>query len=317
MKRALTPALATGLVTLFAAGCMDESAAPTPFASESRGIGEHGGGIPGSIVFVSERDDFPGEMGEIYTMNADGSGIMRLSFVLHADDAAPAWSPNGRQITFASTRTGNRDIWAMNADGSNPVNLTNHPAFDARPVYSPNGKQIAFFSNRDGSFDLYAMDTDGSNQTRVTGDVAAADRWPDWSPSGKEIVFSRNFDIAILNVATGAVRMVVEHPAREDMPVFSPNGKQIAFMSNREGYPSVFIVDADGSNLRNLTPRPEDVTGPWMSFFPSWSKNGQQIYFSARRPGTPDVEVFVMNADGTGVRQLTDAVGWDYAPSVR
>ena len=111
--------------------------------------------------------------------------------------------------------------------------------------------------------------------------------------------------------------MLVEHPAREDMPVFSPNGKQIVFMSSREGYPSVFVVDVDGSNLRNLTPRPEDVMGPWMSFFPGWSKNGQQIYFSAQRPDTPDVEVFVMNADGTGVRQLTDAVGWDYAPSAR
>lgn len=316
MKRTFIPALATSLLPLFAAGCADESTSPTALPSESRGIGEHGGGIPGAITFTSERDDPPGEQGEVYAMNADGSGVVRLTFQLATGDGWSDWSPDGRRITFTSNRTGNREVWAMSADGSNQINLTNHPGVDAASVYSPNGRQIAFHSNRNGNFEIYMMDADGSNQTRLTNDPAL-DLWPDWSPNGKEIVFSRNYDIAILNIATGEVRMLVEHAAREDMPVFSPNGKQIAFMSNREGYPSIFVIDVDGSNLRNLTPRPEGIAGSWYSFFPSWSKNGKQIYFSSERPGSADVDVFVMNADGTGVRQLTNAPGWDYAPAAR
>lgn len=316
MKRTFIPALAISLLPLFAVACADEATSPTALSIESRGIEEHGGGIPGSIAFVSERDDPPGEMGEVYTMNADGSGVTRLTFQLEVVDAWPDWSPNGKRITFTSDRTSDREVWTMDADGSNQINLTNSPGIDAASVYSPNGKQIAFHTNRDGNFEIYVMDADGSNQTRLTN-APARDIWPDWSPNGKEIVFSRNFDIAILNIATGEVRIVVGGASREDMPVFSPNGKQIAFMSNRAGYPSIWVVDVDGGNLTNLTPRPESVTGPWFSFFPSWSKNGQQIYFSSQRPGTPDVEVFVMNSDGTGAKQLTDAPGWDYAPAAR
>jgi Tol biopolymer transport system component len=316
MKHTLHPALAVALLSLVTAGCADESAAPTAPVSESRVLGAHGGGIPGAITFTSERDDPPGEQGEVYVMNADGSGVTRLTFHLATGDGWSDWSPDGRRIAFTSGRTGNREIWAMNSDGSNQINLTNNAGVDAAPVYSPNGRQIAFHSNRDGNFELYLMGADGSDPTRLTHD-RALDLWPDWSPNGKEIVFSRNYDIAILNVATGEVRMLVEHSAREDMPVFSPNGKQIAFMSTRDGYPSIFVVDVDGSNLRNLTPRPSDASGAWFSFFPAWSKNGQQIYFSSERPGTADVDVFVMNADGSGVVQLTNAPGWDYAPAAR
>ncbi|HEV2150344.1 MAG TPA: DPP IV N-terminal domain-containing protein [Longimicrobiaceae bacterium] len=321
MKRTTIPALSIGLLTLLAAGCTDETAAPTAIANEARGVGEHGGGIPGSIVFVSERDAFPGEMGEIYAMNADGSSVTRLTFALPADDAWPAWSPNGKRIVFASDRSGDREIWAMNSDGTELVRLTHSAGPDAGGVYSPNGKQIAFHSRRDGNFELYVMDADGENPTRLT-DHPGSDLWPDWSPNGKQIAFQRGFqgneDIYVLDLRTGEERRLTDHRAPDRMPVFSPNGKQIVFMSGREGYCSIFVMDATGENLVNLTPKPAGVpAGSWCNFWPSWSRNGQQIYFASERPGTADVDVFVMNADGTGVRQLTNAPGWDYAPVAR
>ena len=91
------------------------------------------------------------------------------------------------------------------------------------------------------------------------------------------------------------------------MASWSPDGKKLAFLSTREGYPSVFVMDTDGSNQVNLTPKPDGVlASAWSSRAPGWSRNGQYIYFTARRPEAGGNEnIFVMNADGTEVTQLT------------
>src|SRR5437016_2932368 len=87
------------------------------------------------------------------------------------------------QMPFTSTRDGNFEIYAMNADGTGVTRLTNHPAADAKPSWSPDGTKIAFTSNRDGNFEIYAMNTDGTGVTRLTNH-AAADISPAWSPNG-------------------------------------------------------------------------------------------------------------------------------------
>jgi TolB protein len=70
----------------------------------------------------------------------------------------PAWSPDGRRIAFASARDGNSEIYVMNADGSSPVRLTEHPEQDDFPAWSRDGRRLAFVSERDGKFDLYLLD---------------------------------------------------------------------------------------------------------------------------------------------------------------
>lgn len=119
------------------------------------------------IAFVSQQDGNP----EIYAMNADGSGLRRLTD--HpAFDGDPAWSPDGRRIAFRSQRDGNNEIYVMKADGTGIVRLTDHPADDLHPVWSPDGQQIAFISNRDGDPGIYVMNADGSGIKRLTDDLA-------------------------------------------------------------------------------------------------------------------------------------------------
>jgi TolB protein len=105
-----------------------------------------------------------------------------------AFDGDPAWSPDGKRIAFTSERDGDREVYVMNADGTNPVRLTTTAGFDENPSWSPNGTRIAFDSMRDGNLEIYVMNVDGSGVVRVT-DHPAIDAIPAWSPDGKRIVF--------------------------------------------------------------------------------------------------------------------------------
>ncbi|MBI2071669.1 MAG: PD40 domain-containing protein [Gemmatimonadetes bacterium] len=284
-------------------------------------VGAHGGGPPGSVVFYSARDGNP--LRKIHVMNADGSGQRAITGG-SGNDLWPHLSPDGRFVAFASNRTGNNEIFVADLNGGTPVNVSNHGGDDNWPRWSPNGRRIAFHSNRDGNYNLYIVNADGTDLRRVTTD-AALDQWPDWSPDGKQLAFRRGVDVYVLD-ADGEeqnVRRLTNLTTLDQMPVWSPNGQQIAFMSLREGYPSVFLMSAEGDTPEqpavNLTPKnPADAASAWLSRAPAWSKNGRQIYFMSFRPSTGgDVEIFVMNADGTGVTRLTYSVGEDGGPQTR
>jgi len=104
---------------------------------------------------------------------------------------APA-SAEGK-IAFASSPSGNLDIWLMDPDGSNATNVTSHAATDYLPSLSPDGTKIAFASDRDGNLEVYLMDADGANPVRLTTD-AGIDGFPDWSPIGLTLAFNSRRD---------------------------------------------------------------------------------------------------------------------------
>ena len=117
-------------------------------------------------------------------MNADGTNLINLT--KHpAKDHAPDWSPDGRQITFASNRDGNSEVYVMNPDGTNLINLTNHPASDGGPDWSPDGQQIVFVSgrdkrnNNDKNSEIYVMNADGTHPINLTNHPAI-DGQPAW-----------------------------------------------------------------------------------------------------------------------------------------
>jgi Tol biopolymer transport system component len=277
------------------------------------GVDGQGRGAPGSLTFFSARDG----NNEIYTADGDGGRPFRITD--HpASDTDPDISRNGRDVVFTSNRTGNNDIYIVDSAGGPVVNLTNNVANDGWARWAPDGWHIVFHSNRDGNFELYVMNGDGTGVTRLTN-YPGIDQFPDWSPNGKEIAFRRDIDIYVLDLQSDEVRRLTAAPPLNQMPAWSPNGKHLAFMSTRDGYPSVFVMNDDGSGQRNLTAKNlGDVDADWISRAPSWSRTGHEIYFMSSRPSTGlDTEIFIMSADGTGTTRLTNSIGTDGSPRVR
>ena len=132
------------------------------------------------------------------------------------------------RIAFLSERDGNREIYVMDADGSNQTRLTHNPAFDESPDWSSDGTKIAFLSERDGNGEIYVMDADGSNQTRLTHNPAF-DAYPTWSPDGTKIAFDSardgNQEIYVIDADGGGLKRLTKNPFRDSVPTWSPEAE--------------------------------------------------------------------------------------------
>jgi TolB protein len=251
---------------------------------------------------------------DVYVVNADGSGLTNLTNspgfddLLAGDRDGPTWSPDSSRVRFTSEcRVVGRepDLYEVNADGSGGLTNLGHPgpifnggvagcagsslfAFAiAFSDYSPDGSRIAFTSNDNGykMTDLYVMNADGSGVvTRLTNNPAS-DGGPDWFPSPNE------------------------------GPVWSPDGSHIVFTADRDGdgIGEIYVVNADGSGLTNLS------NNPGVDGFGAWSPDGSRIFLTSGRVGDGiggdgNGEIYVVNADGSGLTNLTKNPGNDYGP---
>ena len=178
---------------------------------------------------------------EIFEADRDGSNLKNLTNS-PGYDAECAYSPDGKQIVFCSTRDGDPDLYIMDADGSNVRQLTDAPGYDGGPFFSPDGKRIIFRSDREreGYLQIYMINVDGTGERKLTNLPGVA--WaPYWHPGGKHVVFAYadysnprrrpNFDLYVLNVETGAMARVTYAPAADVLPVFSPDGKKLMWTS--------------------------------------------------------------------------------------
>ena len=276
-------------------------------------------GTNGSLAY----DAMIGKRYQVFTSKADGSVPEQLTTFADSDAFQAAWSPSGRQIAFArAVYTGvfvtRAAIYTMNADGSGQRPLIPR-GVNGEPSWSPNGKLIVFSTLQFGKqATISVMTANGGGVRKLLATPLPCKRFCEdflgsatYSPDGKRIAFvwGKKAGAAIFTMKAGGGGLKQVTPWKKDRLTdkidWSPDGARIAFstpgIGDRLGVSSnIFTVRPDGTGLVKLT---NSRGGKVNNGLDSWSPDGKKIAFVSNRTGT--YEIYSMNADGSGVTQVT------------
>ena len=257
------------------------------------------------LIFQTTREGVPCD--QIFRMGLDGSN---LELVSTGDGRTTCgyFFPDGNSIVYASTHLGDTEcppppsfelgyVWAVydtydifraNSDGSELVQLTDEPGYDAEATIGPEGR-IVFTSVRDGDMEIYSMSADGTDVRRLTN-RQGPDGGPFFSPDGSMIVF-RGREIPDGQEHADYQRLL-------EQGLWRPTSLEI------------FVMDADGQNLRQVT----ELGGA--SFGPFFHPDGERIIFSSNwhNPDGRNFDLFIINVDGSGLERITFNEAFDGFP---
>ena len=192
---------------------------------------------------------------DIYEADPNGENLKRLTNT-KGYDAEGSYSADGKRIVFTSQRSGDLQLWIMNADGSNPQQLTTaKDCYNGGPFFSPDGTKVIFRADRDEKdrLQIYVINSDGSNEKQLTNNKQWVYWAPYWHPDGKHIIYTAadhsnprerpNYDLYWMNLETGKQTRITTDAGADVLPVFSPDGKKLMWTSSRDGSSQLWIAD--------------------------------------------------------------------------
>ncbi|MFN0277281.1 MAG: winged helix-turn-helix domain-containing protein [Pyrinomonadaceae bacterium] len=316
---------------------------------------------PDGTQFVYQSDKVETGENQIYLYTLATGENVKLTNTKAFGNADPSFSPDGKQIAFVTFHHGNAEIYTMNTDGSNVRRVTNHPAFDHYPVFTPDGTAIAFQSNRENERSeiyLQNLETDSppvkisnlegetgigpkcwsadgaeillfNNQTGksqivraevepyrariVLSDAEADLNLPRLAPDGSSVLYQarladRSVELRITDLETQATKTIFKTapdtlPNHLLLPAWSPDGGSIVFNNKTNGNSEIFIINADGTDLRNLT------NEPLMDSYPVFSPDGSEIIFT--RHFYDKTRLYRMDLNGSNQRLIKEKEGYE------
>jgi TolB protein len=220
------------------------------------------------------------------------------------------------QIYFVSDRSGHKEIWAMDYDGSNQHLITHFNSISLSPRISPDGSRIAFSAITKSGWEIMMFSLD-LNRLVSFPHMGGTNLSPSWSGDGLKLAFSSSRagtpEIYIADVSGGNLRRMTDSSGPDVSPCWNrKTNAQIAFVSGRTGLPQIYTMEADGTNQQRMTDQGYAVS-------PNWSPNGQFLAFAWVRkygPGEPgSSDIYLMDIASKQWVQLTHDGGHNDSPS--
>lgn len=280
-------------------------------------------GLTGTLVFQSDlaSPDNPQGRTRIYTMNLATGATVPITRGRDHRDENPRWSPDGTRIAFKSNRGGNTyDLYVMDADGGNPVRITDHPANDHDPAWMPDGQSLIFNSERDSRSDLYRVWLNDRRVERLTHHFVGRAIMANVSPDGRSVAFAAQtlarlqfweFQVHVLDLASGQTR-ALDNSGGACWPAWSPDGRALANVLLATEPSAIQIRGAGGDAPRTLPGAP----AMW-HYYPEWSRDGRWLAMSVspQHHQGEDWDLAIAPADGSRPPQrLTIGAGNDRLP---
>jgi TolB protein len=270
--------------------------------------------LTGRIVFTCQLFKVQA-MDQICIMNADGSGMRRLTTEDNIRHYYPSLAPNGQSALYSGFRELNvYEIYSLNINNGSVDRLTNRIGVLTAPEVSPDGTSITFARGNpnNGQLQVMVMDRNGEN----AGNFPQISGWdPTWSPDGKQILYAsgpqEGVQLFVVNRNGNSPHQVSNLPAIRGRSDWSPDGQWIVTYAGPSWHRELYIMNADGSNARQLTPSGGNSQGP------SFSPDSRWVAFTAYFDKYSDdhgCEIYIIRTDGTDLRRLTDNDYCDYQP---
>jgi TolB protein len=217
------------------------------------------------VAFTSYYKGTPG----IFVFSVDPVRDLRFYNQVASMNETPSFTPDGKQIVYASSAGRCCRIFISNLDGTGFKAITSSSFIDSEPKVSPKSQQIAFSSGRSGAEQVWLMNIDGGDIQRLTDGTGEASN-PSWNPDGQHIAFSwtrgfaaGKFNVFWMDIATHSYVQLTHDEGKNENPTWAPDGIHLTFMSNRTGSEQIFTMLANGTQVQQITRQGENYSPVW------------------------------------------------------